>query len=362
MKTPAPGTVLIKISEYDVSALPEAYQDRHAEGFNEYLIKHITEESSVDGLFPKVSIDHDTLIVTEDLEAKAQSEAGLDALQRGLYPKGHAIFEALYAQYPANPIVLYNLGMVYSDEGNFANAIELLANLTRIKPDYVHGWVALAVAYLRHGQIIEANQAAQTGVKLAPSDPYALRTAGYIASKLNEPEAAALLENAVRAGPNDPIALLALAENLLAIHSDEAIKKRVAALLTQVIEAAPGSKAAERAEDILRGIAYDHFRQTKGLNQAAVNYCLKALETFKGMSDQEISGVALETATLGQSGLDVNNPNKTYPLRSIPGNYTGLNIVCIMYAALERIAPGQDAGFDIKAEYEEALRISKTNN
>ena len=75
------------------------------------------------------------------------------------------------------------------------------------------------------------------------------------------------------------------------------------------------------------------------------------------MSHQEISGVAIETATLGQSGLDVNNANKTYPLRTIPGNYTGLNVVCIMYAALQQVAPNQDAGFDIKADYEAALRI-----
>lgn len=48
---------------------------------------------------------------------------------------------------------------------------------------------------------------------------------------------------------------------------------------------------------------------------------------------------------------------KPNPLSSIPGNYTGLNVICIMYAALERIAPGQDAGFDIKAEYDAALKL-----
>ena len=80
------------------------------------------------------------------------------------------------------------------------------------------------------------------------------------------------------------------------------------------------------------------------------------------MSHQEVAGVALETAALGQSGLDVNNPNKTYQLRSIPGAYTGLNVVCIMYVAIEQVAPGQDVGFDIKSEYEEALRIFKASH
>lgn len=354
-----PSTVFIKIADYDFSGLPEAYRNPNSDGFADYLIQHVTDENSADGLFSKVSIQEDTLVIAEDHEAKARSDEGLDALQRGVYSKGKAIFEALIEEYPTNAIVLYNLGMVYSDEGNLSKAIELLSDLTKIKPDYAHGWVALAVAQMRNNQIIEADQSAQTAVKLAPNDQFALRTAGYIASKLNEPDAAALLENAVRAAPKDPIALLALAENLLNTYNDEAIKKRVSALLTQVIDVAPGSKAAERAEEILRDIAYQNFRQTDVLNQNAIDYCLKALEKFKGMSHQEIAGIALETAALGQSGLDVNNPNKTYQLRSIPGNYTGLNVVCIMYVALEQVAPGQDVGFDIKAEYEEALRIFK---
>ncbi|MEI8574786.1 tetratricopeptide repeat protein [Methylomonas sp. LW13] len=357
-----PSTVFIKIADYDLSGLPETCRDPNAPGFADTLIRHVSDEYAADGMFAKVSIEQDTLIIAEDLEAKAKSDEGLDALQRGVYATGKAIFEALLFEHPNNAIVLYNLGMVYSDEGNLDKAIELLSTLIRLKPDYAHGWVALAVAYMRNNQIIEADQSAQKAVQLAPNDQYALRTAGYIASKLNEPEAAALLENAVRAAPNDPIALLALAENLMVTHKDEAIKKRLSALLTQVIDVAPGSKAAERAEEILRNLAYDKFRQTGALNPQAVEYCLHALRTFQGMSHQEVAGVALETAALGQGGLDVNNPNKTYQLRAVPGNYTGLQVVCFMYVALEQVAPGQDIGFDLKAEYEEALRMFKSSN
>lgn len=357
-----PSTVFIKIADYDLSALPENARDPNSPGFADTLIRHVSDDYAADGMFAKVSIEQDTLIIAEDMEAKAKSDEGLDALQRGVYATGKTIFEALLSEHPNNAIVLYNLGMVYSDEGNLDKAIALLSTLTRLKPDYAHGWVALSVAYMRNNQIIEADQAAQKAVQLAPNDQYALRTAGYIASKLNEPEAAALLENAVRAGPNDPIALLALAENLLATHQDEAIKKRVAALLTQVIDVAPASKAAERAEEILRTLAYDKFRQTGSQNPQAVEYCLQALKTFQGMTPQEVAGVAMEAAALGQSGLDVNNPNKTYQLRAVPGNYTGLQVVCFMYVALAQVAPEQDIGFDLQAEYQEALSLFKSGN
>ena len=357
----APKIVFVKIADFDLSNLPTAYQDPNVVGFEEYLKKHVTEDYSSGGLFVKVTIDNDTLIITGDIEAETESEEGLDALQRGIYLKGKTIFEKLYDQYPTNTIVLYNLGMVYSDEGDLNKAISLLGDLTRISPTYAHGWVALAVAYLRNNQIVESNLAAQTAVELAPNDSYALRTAGFIASKLSSPEASILLENAVRFAPKDPIAILALAENLLATHKDEAIKKRVSALLLQVIEVSPGSQWAKKAEDILRDIAYQEFRKTDGLNSEAVSYCLSTLKTLKTMTPQEIGGVALETATLGESGLNVNSPDKVYQLRTLPGKYTGLNVVCIMHTALQQVAPGQDSGFDIKAEYDEALKQFNKN-
>ena len=86
-------------------------------------------------------------------------------------------------------------------------------------------------------------------------------------------------------------------------------------------------------------------------------YCLDALNKFNTMSPQDIGGVAIETATLGQSGLEVNNPDKLYQLRTIPGNYSGLNVVCILHTAVQKVSPGNDSGFDIQAEYDEALKL-----
>jgi hypothetical protein len=63
----------------------------------------------------------------------------------------------------------------------------------------------------------------------------------------------------------------------------------------------------------------------------------------------------IEAATLGQSGLDVNNPDKSYELRTLPGTYSGLNVVSILHTALQQIAPGNESGFDIQSEYDRAL-------
>ncbi len=51
-----------------------------------------------------------------------------------------------------------------------------------------------------------------------------------------------------------------------------------------------------------------NFAKPERLIRKAVEYCLHALRTFQGMSPQEVAGVAMETASLGQGGLDVNTP------------------------------------------------------
>jgi len=75
------------------------------------------------------------------------------------------------------------------------------------------------------------------------------------------------------------------------------------------------------------------------------------------MSHEEIVGAALELSEMGKSGLDVNDPRVTYTVRSIPGEYSGLAVVCTLHVILAKLMPGQDTEMDLKQEYEEALSL-----
>jgi hypothetical protein len=57
---------------------------------------------------------------------------------------------------------------------------------------------------------------------------------------------------------------------------------------------------------------------------------------------------------LGAKGFSVNDPSKKYQLRSLPGDFTGLHLLCIEYVGFKIIDPTVDIGFDIAAEYAEA--------
>ena len=349
--------ITIGIEDYDLSQLPENLQDRNAPGFNAALMESITTDYGKSGLFVSVHIDEDLIHITQDKESEAKLESAFNLLQKNDYKNGKKILEELLTWYPNNAVVLYNLGMIHSDEGKYDQAIKLLSLATEKYDEHAHSWTALAVAYTRANNIVLALKAAHKAAEVGPDDPYVLRTLGtLLAQSGNNTEAISILEKAVRTSPYDSIALLSLAESLSAINTKES-KKRADNLYKLIIDLAPASPQAERAMSRRHEMAYEGFREVGEMRPDAVMYCLDALKIFSQMTDKEIAGVAMETATLGQSGLEVNNSESSYELRTIPGHYSGLNVVCILHTAIQKLTPGTDSGFDVQAEYEEALKL-----
>ena len=75
------------------------------------------------------------------------------------------------------------------------------------------------------------------------------------------------------------------------------------------------------------------------------------------MPDDQVRRISQEIAILGTHGLDVNDPERRYQLRNLGGSFSGLQLVCLMFAGFHRVAPGTDIGFDLSAEYAEAERL-----
>jgi hypothetical protein len=53
----------------------------------------------------------------------------------------------------------------------------------------------------------------------------------------------------------------------------------------------------------------------------------------------------------------LNTAEPKYALRTLPGEYSALNVVAIMYAAFQQFAPGTDVGIDLAREYEAASQM-----
>ena len=89
----------------------------------------------------------------------------------------------------------------------------------------------------------------------------------------------------------------------------------------------------------------------------AVMYCLGALEKFDGMAPTDVQKVAHEIALLAMNGIEVNDPDSRYGLKSLPGEFSGLQVVCIEYVAFKQVAPQLDIAFDLRREYDMAQAL-----
>jgi len=91
---------------------------------------------------------------------------------------------------------------------------------------------------------------------------------------------------------------------------------------------------------------------------AAVFYFLDAFKRFDAMTPEQIRNIAFEIALIGRNGLDYASPDEKYELRSIPNwKFSGLHLMCLMYAGFKRVAPEQDVGMDLEEPFLNALQL-----
>ena len=103
--------------------------------------------------------------------------------------------------------------------------------------------------------------------------------------------------------------------------------------------------ASERAHKNLRGAV------AGGMRMDVVMYLADALQKFSGMNRREVSHITLEIAMLGRSGLDINDPDRKYRLKTLPGEFSWLHLLAIMHAGVRMFDPKADTGADFDKEY-----------
>jgi len=87
-------------------------------------------------------------------------------------------------------------------------------------------------------------------------------------------------------------------------------------------------------------------------------YLLGALQRFEDMDESDILQVTAEIALLGRFGLDYASPDARYKLRSLPDEqFSGLQLMCLMYAGMKRTHPEADTGMPFDEAYATALSM-----
>ena len=91
-------------------------------------------------------------------------------------------------------------------------------------------------------------------------------------------------------------------------------------------------------------------------------YCLAAMDKFAKDGPGVRQSVTFEIAMLGRNGLDINDPTQKYTLKSMPGKFSGLQLVSYMYVGMRQLAPEMNPGIDLSKEYAAAMQMRERSS
>ena len=350
----------IAFDDFDASLLPADARTPGSEAFIAGIREIVAREFGGHGGWARIVADEKArrLTVTWGAGNKGYDPlaSAVSRLKRGDYATAVPALELLRHHHPDNIAVHYNLGMALSDQGNLASAIPVLRKAVALSPRDGDVRVALGVALARHGRVDDAVAQLREAIAISPTNPWAFRNLGGILLKQGEAtEAEPHLRRAVELNPADPAARSGLGKCLIELDRVDDADEH----LIEAIRLDPHGQAGEAAKEDRSRIAQINFRKRmpSGVRPDAVMYCLGAVERFEKMTTQQVEAVGFEVAILGMQGINPADSEKQYTLKSLPGQFSGLQLLCIMYVAFKQIAPEKDTGFDVSREYAVALSM-----
>jgi Flp pilus assembly protein TadD len=344
--------------DIDPATLPDESRQPGSDAFRRDLTRFLqTQYEPLGGKARIVFNDTERTLTVQwakRAEFRSVEEKVQEALGRGDGGVAIPLLKALIAAGPNNPTPLYNLGMVYSDQGRLEEARALLRQAAALDPDNAQIVVAIGVAHARTGDLAAAIQTLEQATKIDPDDPFAHQNLGACLLKQGEAERAVDHFRRSLSGDSDNLrskfGLAQSLETLGRLHDADEVYQ-------ELIKAAGHTPVGEWSKEGRTRIAHALLRQQGDQRPDVLMYCLGALERFEGMPKQEIQAVGQEIALLGMRGLDINDPSKKYTLRLLPGEFSGLHLVSMMYVAYQQVAPDVDVGIDLAAEYAAAKEL-----
>jgi tetratricopeptide (TPR) repeat protein len=351
----------LPISRFDLNLLPASARKIGSDAFKLAVTMHFAAQYAAKGQQALVSVDDEEIQVLTLPADSDPLDFVMTMLQNGRIKEAVPYLESMVKSDPSNAQVLYNLGIAYSEMGQFDEAVIRLKRAVQLNPRHAHAWTGIGVAYQRMGKRELALEPMEKAVEADPEDGYGRRNLGAMLMGLHRyDEALAHFREARRALPHDAQTIYGLAAALDAVGGDD--KSDEADELHQtVIRRWPGSEVAELARSARTKRAHISMRAKVGggLRPDVMMYIASALDTFETVGPAKTQQIAFEIAMKGQQGLDINDPDQKYTLNSLPGKYSGMHLVSIMYAGMKAMDPDIETGIDLEAEYGAAMAMRR---
>lgn len=348
------------------------------------IFKRSLDDIKIDGLPPRDEPgyeDHVLQAITLQYAAKGYSAAivvqdgyvlGVAVPQEGVDPKQYImgllehrfLEEALpalevLAEITDDPEILYNYGVCLSEMGRVQESVAPLKACAEAEPDYAHVHAALGFSYVKLGELDKAEATLRNAADKLPNDLWINRNlAGLLAKRGKHEDAKLYFERALATNPKDVTTLYGLALNLEELGPQS--HEQAIGNYQRIIELEPNSPIAAEAKQSVSRLAQEAMKKKVdgGLRMDAVMYMNGAFETFEKMDKQQLANTVFEIAKLGESGLSINNPDKRYSLKSLKGDFSGLQLLSMMHVGLKQIDPSMDSQSGLDAEYDAAKKMA----
>ena len=247
---------------------------------------------------------------------------------------------------------LYNYGLCLSELGRPSEAIEPLKRSLAEDEEHNHARVALGVALMQTGAVDEAETVFREACMFDPDDHWANRNLGALYGRVGKfPAAAEHFRRALKTQPDDPGTMLGLAGALEDMGGDSL--KEADELYKALIQRMGNHPIAEVAKESRTRIAQKSVRNAVGggIRMDAVMYMQAAFEKFEELDPQTLGLTILEIVRLGANGLDINNPEKKYRLKSLEGEFSGLQLLSYMHVGIKMVEPDADPQSGLDQEF-----------
>lgn len=356
MTRQAPEIYQKPIDEIDLAGLPP----RGAEGFDRALIARYALEYAGRGWAAIVTVDDQFVrVVAVPERGIGPKTYVLGLLKHGFLEDALPILQALSGMIDDADIE-YNLGICLSELGRIDESVAPLEKCIELDRSYVSGLVGLGVAYVRLGRLIDAEVVLRDAIQRDPENAFAKRNLAVALTKAGKlPEALPFFRQAASLTPQDPNVQLGLAQCLMQLGGTYRVEADK--VYKQIIEKFREHPVAELAVAACNKFASENLHATVdgNIRMDAVFYMQSAIEEFATLSRAETGETTMEIVLLGQKGLQINNPDIRYSLKTKSGDFSGLQLVSIMHVGIKSLDPNAETGTGLDREYELAISLQK---
>jgi tetratricopeptide (TPR) repeat protein len=243
------------------------------------------------------------------------------------------------------------LGSAYSLLNRHEDAVSVLEVTLECDPDHFMAMSSLGYAELAHGNANLAEEWFRKSLAIESANQWALKNLGIsLTNQRRFADAKVELRRCLELTPDDIGVLVSLGQCLHHLGDlTGAIEN-----FERAISIGGPEHLLSMAKDYLAKYKKDADKTGDDFNEVAYGYMVDALDRLTGLDLELKRSVVVELVLLAAKGMAINDVETKHRLRTLTGEFDGLYLACLFYAAVQEVTPGTDIGIDFSRQYQKA--------